>query len=337
MKARTRIALDVAALSAVAAGLGWLSVRYRRDVRCAGARVLLGGRVIDTACGAVEYGDFGAGSTLLAIHGAGGGYDQGLAVAGPLADYGFRVIAPSRFGYLRTPVPDHPSLALQAEAHACLLDALALPNAAVLGVSAGAPSAVEFALRHPERCTHLILLVPAAAGPLQAASGVPLTLWLVEKVLATEFVYWAISRLAPGFVQKSVLGTPRAALATASESERRRAARILRDLSPLSQRQAGLFLEPQLIDETRTQAVEEIVAPTLAVSAQDDGYRTYENARRIAARVRHGRFLGYRTGGHLLVGHNSEVIAEIAAFLKEPAAGPEKSRSHARKDFADAR
>lgn len=331
------MALNVAALSAVAAGAGWLSASYRRDLRCARARVLLDGRIIATPCGAVEYAQSGEGSALLAIHGAGGGCDQGLAIAGPLSVYGYRIIAPSRFGYLRTPTPEHPSLPLQADAHACLLDALALPKAAVLGVSAGAASAVEFALRYPERCTHLILLVPAGAVPLQAASPGPAHQWILEKVLATDFFYWATSHLAPGIVQQTVLGTPPAAVARASKSERARVAKLLRDISPLSQRQAGLLLEAQLIEETRTQALEEIRAPTLAVSAQDDGYGTYQNAQRIAARVRLGRFIGYQTGGHLLVGHNSEVIAEIAAFLKEPAIVPESGRAHARRDSADAR
>jgi len=43
---------------------------------------------------------------LLAIHGSGGGYDQGI-----------RVIAMSRFGYLRTPMHTDASAAAQADAH----------------------------------------------------------------------------------------------------------------------------------------------------------------------------------------------------------------------------
>lgn len=251
----------------------------------------------------MEYAEVGQGSALLVIHGAGGGYDQGLALAGPLAATGCRVIAPSRFGYLRTPAPKHPSLALQAEAHACLLDALALPEAAVMGVSAGAPSAIEFALGYPQRCTHLVLLVPAGASPTPAASR----------------------------------GVPPAALATETESERRRVATVMRDISPLSERRVGLSLEAQFIEATRTQALEEISAPTLAISAEDDGYGTYENAQRIAARVRHGRFLGYRTGGHLLIGHTQEVIAAIAAFLRERTAAIDPCGARARKESQETR
>ena len=61
---------------------------------------------------------------LLAVHGSGCGHDQGIAFASPLARQGIRVIAMSRFGYLRTPTPADASVAAQADAHVCLLDAL---------------------------------------------------------------------------------------------------------------------------------------------------------------------------------------------------------------------
>lgn len=90
---------------------------------------------------------------------------QGLEIAEPLARAGLRVIAVSRFGYLRTPLPADASAAAQADAHACVLDALGIRRAAVLGVSAGGPSALQFALRHPERTAALVLLVPAVYAP----------------------------------------------------------------------------------------------------------------------------------------------------------------------------
>ena len=99
------------------------------------------------------------GAPLLVVHGAGGGFDQGLEFAGSLPRRGFRVIAMSRFGYLRTPLPDDASPIAQADAHACLLDALGIERTAIMGGSAGAPSAMQFAIRHPDRCNALVLLV----------------------------------------------------------------------------------------------------------------------------------------------------------------------------------
>jgi pimeloyl-ACP methyl ester carboxylesterase len=88
-----------------------------------------------------------------------------MAFAGALADHGIRVIAMSRFGYLRTPMPADASAAAQADAHVCLLDALGIRQAAVIGGSAGAPSALQMAIRHPDRVTALVLLVPLAYKP----------------------------------------------------------------------------------------------------------------------------------------------------------------------------
>ncbi|TIT59554.1 MAG: alpha/beta hydrolase, partial [Mesorhizobium sp.] len=107
----------------------------------------------------------GVGTPLLSIHGAGGGFDQGLANAANFVGEGFRIIAPSRFGYLRTPVPQDTSPAAQADAHAALLSKLNVPKAVVVGVSAGARSAVELVLRHPDKVTALILIVPGLYSP----------------------------------------------------------------------------------------------------------------------------------------------------------------------------
>src|SRR5258708_6063034 len=134
---------------------------YRGDIGAAGTRVSSGSRVVDTPCGRIEYALIGKGAPVLLVHGAGGGFDQGLELGRPLAERGFTVIAISRFGYLRTPLPADASPAAQADAHACLLDALTLPAAAILGGSAGAPSAVEFCLRDARRGSAMGPLVPA--------------------------------------------------------------------------------------------------------------------------------------------------------------------------------
>ena len=125
-----------------------------------------GSLIAFTRCGLIEYQESGAGVPLLMIHGRGGGDDQGMAFAGGLARQGIRVVAMSRIGYLRTPMPRDSSPATQAEAHVCLLDALGISQAAVLGGSAGAPSAMQLANRHPGRLRALILLVPLAWKPV---------------------------------------------------------------------------------------------------------------------------------------------------------------------------
>ena len=80
---------------------------------------------------------------MLVVHGARGGFDQSVELAQPIAKRDFRVVAMSRFGYLRTVMPVDASPAAQADAHLGLMDALGIDRAVVLGASAGAPSAFE--------------------------------------------------------------------------------------------------------------------------------------------------------------------------------------------------
>ena len=139
MKARPyipSILWSAAALAAVAFGLGYAA--FVGDMQRAMQRVAHGSRIAETQCGPIEYAEMGEGPALLLVHGAGGGFDQGLEFGGELARRGYHVIAMSRFGYLRTPLPGDATPQPQADAHACLLDALGIERAAIAGVSAGA-------------------------------------------------------------------------------------------------------------------------------------------------------------------------------------------------------
>jgi hypothetical protein len=51
----------------------------------------------------------------------------------------------------------------------------------------------------------------------------------------------------------------------------------------------------------------------------DDLYGTFDGARYTADHVPRARFIGYPSGGHMLVGHAAEANSQIAAFLKESA------------------
>ncbi len=134
---------------------------YRSDIRAARERVMSGSQVIETKCGPIEYATMGEGPPVLMVHGAGGGYDQGILLARIWASDGFRFIAPSRFGYLHTSVPANATPAAQADAHACLLDALNISKVAIVGTSAGGPSTLQFALRYPDRISSMVLISAA--------------------------------------------------------------------------------------------------------------------------------------------------------------------------------
>lgn len=116
-------------------------------------------RTIRTSRGDVQYADAGTGAPVLVVHGSPGGYDAGWLMARFLLDAGFRVIVPSRPGYLGTPLTDATaSIDAQADLHAALLTELGVTKVAVLCWSGGGPSSYRMAVRHPAVVESLVAL-----------------------------------------------------------------------------------------------------------------------------------------------------------------------------------
>jgi 2-hydroxy-6-oxonona-2,4-dienedioate hydrolase len=315
-------------VSLLGAGLSALiCFKYRRDIHRARKRISAGSRIVDTPCGPIEYGSVGDGPPILAVHGAGGGFDQGLEVARPLVRSGFRVIAMSRFGYLQTPLPLDASPVSQADAYACLLDALDLKRVAIVGASAGAPSSMQFALRYPERTKALVLVVPAAYpchvqqrpdGAMPPKTSAP-TRVLFDAALKSDFLFWVAPRVARNAMLRGILGTPPSALQNANAEERARIVQVLDHVQPLSMRRLGLLNDASIVRSLPRYELERIAVPTLILGVADCLYGTYAGARFSAEHIPGARFISYPSGGHLWVGHQREVIAEIAAFLRKAA------------------
>ena len=294
--------------------------RYRRDIGQARERVSRS-ELAHTSCGPIEYAQIGVGAPVLIVHGAGGGFDQGLDIGEPLASAGFRVIAMSRFGYLRTPLPADASPAGQADAHAGLLDALQIPQAAILGASAGAPSSLQLALRHPQRCSALVLVVPVAFVAQTAAAmprvGTVATESRFRTLLKSDLLFWAGIRYARSTLIRSLLATPPALVGGASPQEQARIDQTLRHVLPISLRRRGLDNDVAVIAALERYDLERIAVPTLAVSAADDLFATLDGTRYTAAHIAGARLMVFPNGGHLLVGHRDELVTEIVAFLGE--------------------
>jgi pimeloyl-ACP methyl ester carboxylesterase len=274
-----------------------------------------GSALIETAAGPIEYAVEGAGHPLLSIHGAGGGFDQGLANARELVGDGFRVVAPSRFGYLRTPVPKDVSPAAQAAAHAALLTALGITSATVLGVSAGARSAVELALRRPDLVAALILVVPALYSPsspvaVESSSTSQLAFRMVNAGM--DFVWWAAQRVMPSMLVR-FMGVPPALFAALPPGARDRVLRIVGSVQPLSRRAAGIRIDSAA--ELHDLPLERVSAPTLVMSARDDLFNTVPAAEFAAAQIPGAALIIYETGGHLLAGREADARAAARAFL----------------------
>ena len=304
------------------AGAAWLiGGRFRSDMQRARAHAAQASVMLQTRCGPIEYQQAGAGVPLLAVHGSGGGHDQGMAFAGGLSMQGIRVIAMSRFGYLRTPMPADASAAAQADAHVCLLDALGIPRAAVMGYSAGGPSALQLAIRHPERVTALILTVPIAyKPPTQADSAPPMPPWfesLMMRMSGSDFLAWAALHVARKQAIRFVLATPPRLLTSASAAEQARVEAMLTNILPVSARVEGLRSDTAVGKHLGPSPLASVRAPTLVISARDDGYGTYANAQYTASQIPGAKFVGFDEGGHALVGHYDKVMADVCQLVIE--------------------
>jgi pimeloyl-ACP methyl ester carboxylesterase len=288
---------------------------YRNDIRAARERVISGSQVIETKCGPIEYAIMGEGPPVLVVHGAGGGYDQGLWIARDNVGEGFRIIAPSRFGYLRTPLPKDASPAVQADAHACLLDALNISKVAVVGVSAGAPSSMQFALRYPERTSSLVLIVPGTytpEKPVDSPSLVPLA-FILSMIFKSNFPLWVAMNIYPSSVLYT-MGVPltfQSRLTDAQKDE------LMRSLLPFSPRIDGMVNEGKIVSSLNRYPLENITAPTLIISAADDPWKTFDAAKYTAENIPGAKFIGFESGGHLLIGQEEKVRSEVAQFLKQ--------------------
>ena len=114
--------------------------RFRAEISGARKKVLAGSEILKTDHGDIEYTAKGEGPPVLVLHGAGGGYDQGLLLPGrTIFGDSFKLISVSRFGYLRSPIPEDSSVEAQAALYAILLDHLKVEKAIVVGGSAGGP------------------------------------------------------------------------------------------------------------------------------------------------------------------------------------------------------
>jgi pimeloyl-ACP methyl ester carboxylesterase len=299
-----------ALLAAVLVGVA----HYRRDVQAAAERIdSMGSEVVATACGPIEVAVRGQGYPVLVVHGNAGGFDQGLGLAASYVGDGFQVIAPSRFGYLRTPLPPEATPEMQADSYACLLDALGIERAALVTTSAGATSALQFALRHPQRMSGLVLHSPNAPGEVEMALPPRPVL---DAIFHSDVAWWVMSSYLRAQTQYLV-GVPAGFALTPALAADVQA--VLSEVSPISRRGDGMMFDTFVGNPAinRGYPLGEITTPVLVISAQDDPMTLYANTRRLAEQLPAARLLTVADGGHMMLGREAEVRGAVIAFVNE--------------------
>jgi len=311
--------------------------RFARWRNAAYERVKTGSEVARTARGPVEYAMTGEGPVVLVLHGGAGGFDQGQFLGEDLRIHeSFTLLAPSRAGYLRTPLETCRTPQETADALAALLDVLDIREVAVVGISGGGPIALQMALRHPDRVRALVMLAAVSRRfvlPSRSTRGVGRVffsntgMWLVD--LMCWLVFVGTLRVRPALVAtwffKGSETLDRAGIRQRvaqfmADPEQIRWMRMLVDyLLPVSLRKTGMENDLRQFAAIDEYPVQRIACPTLVIHGRHDGNVPFEHADFVADGVPNARLHVVEGCGHLvwLSERAKEVQSAVIGFLKE--------------------
>jgi pimeloyl-ACP methyl ester carboxylesterase len=275
-------------------------------------------KVVHTARGPVEYYEEGTGPAVLCIHGAMGGYDQSITLGRTIGAPGFRYIGVSRPGYLGTPIRCGRTARQQADVHAALLDALGIESAIVMAISGGGPSAAHFALRHPGKCSKLILCSTVGSA---APRKIPLSFYAMMAMAAFPFVTDALKRKTAADLRGAVarsISDPVMLEKTLADAEVMALFKVvlLDSFDQMGKRTVGTKYDITM-SASFTCDLESITAPTLVVHGDNDPLLPFaDHGRRLAERIAGARLFVAEGGEHVAIfTHRQEVQRAVRDFL----------------------
>ncbi|GAU77110.1 alpha/beta fold hydrolase [Fusibacter sp. 3D3] len=309
--------IGIVILIALGLGLLYLGYAYHQFSKVKASQIQKlneGSQMMVTEVGTIEYAIRGEGYPVLMIHGAGGGYDQGLLLADYLLPENCKIIAISRFGYVNTPLPEDATPDHQAALYKALLDALGIEQVNVVGVSDGGPSALKFSIFYPEYTKSLTMIAaksqtPPEQTPVQAA--------VFGTIFEHDFLFWMITEHMSSQLS-SVLGVSKAVQAQMTDDEKIMATEFFGSMSPISLRKAGIYNAniqfKSLLPEDYP--IWEIKVPTLVVHAEDDTLQPFRYAAYTHEQIKGSQLLSFEMGGHMLFGHREEIIEAADKLFK---------------------
>jgi pimeloyl-ACP methyl ester carboxylesterase len=326
--AKVSFLLGVLALLVIGFVLAWFA-SWRSDKLAA---LDLASEIAETDKGKVEYLIRGEGPTVLIFHGTPGGYDQATLLGSLLAEDQFDVVAPSRPGYLRTPLASGQSPEQQADAMAALIDTMGIPSVAVLASSSGTPAAIQFVLRHPDRVWALVLISPVT----RVASETPLSRTELGRFLADQFAgdfgAWLAVEVAERDPQRMLRQILEAESEATGAQQDALVDYVVKDADqlewfrslvgtfvPPSVREAGIRNDLQQLRILAELPFEQISVPTMIVHGTADKLVPLSEAEAIAGRIPGATLYAVEGAGHLVeIGPRAaEVQMKVFQFLRE--------------------
>lgn len=286
---------------------------YYRAMQTARGRLLSNSEILETTQGLIEYSVKGQGIPVLLLHGAGGGYDQGLLIGEKSFGHGYQFISVSRFGYLRSPIPADASIKHQVLLYRAVLDHLNIKQVIVLAVSAGGPSAMQFANDYPDRTTALILM-SAVSMPETAGDKPARFIKLIHIIQQSDYVYWLFSKFMQSIIL-NLLGVPAEVYNDLTPQQKKRAQEILNAMHPMSQRYSGT-IQDELMNQLSNVSTARIAAPALILHAKDDSLVNYAHAINAHKKIVQSKLILFDTGGHIMLSNMAKVTDYTTEFLK---------------------
>ncbi|MBI5132289.1 MAG: alpha/beta hydrolase [Rhodopseudomonas palustris] len=278
--------------------------------------------VVSTSRGPIELIDRGAGPTVLALHGGMGGCDQSLLLARAALgdDPPLRVLAVSRPGYLGTPQPSGVVPEQQADLYATLLDTLGIGEAIAIAVSAGGPSALHFALRHPTRCAGVVLISCCTGTlevPPQVRARLPMMRWIARVPGLVALLRWSTARQPDKAASRSIRDPELRARTLADPVAGAMLAELQASVfTRLAERLPGTLTDTAYFAEMDAIDVSTLEAPLLAIHGTGDNVVPFAHARRVADQAPRGELLAIEAGEHVsLFTHLADVRMRVSEFV----------------------
>ncbi|MBZ6379812.1 MULTISPECIES: alpha/beta hydrolase [Pacificimonas] len=188
-----------------------------------------------------------------------------------------------------------------------VVDAAGIDRFPLLGISQGAAVSVEYAARHPDRVSHLILFGGYAAGWRHTAP--PEEVREREAVMVLTETGWGRANPAYRnlFSQTFMPDATAEELQWFDEFQRR----------TTSPENAARFLEAFANIDVRSR-LKDVQAPTLVVHSRGDLRIPASSGRSIASQIQNAEFSGLESNNHLLVGRegaSGDFLSAVRRFL----------------------
>ena len=193
-----------------------------------------------------------------------------------------------------------------------VVDAMGLERFPLLGISQGGSIAVAYAVRHPERVSHLVLYGAFARGRLKRGMG--------DAAIEECLLYYKLAEMG--------WGTGHAAFRQVFTKEflpdgTREQVDAFDELQRVSASARQAILSMQVAHQTDvTDLARQVSCPTLVMHARDDARVPFEEGRLFATLIPGARFIPLEGHNHVLLDEEpafAQFLEELDAFL--PGAG----------------